>query len=558
MTSLPYEVSIGNFTGLSTNVDSFIAELRYNISTNYQPVYSNLFVETSATSGLFRCTSAFTAGRNDLKVGVMPLGGTLPGACVPTVERIRGPADLLGNSDCTLTFMGAEYALEEEDGWFYPQGGSPRFSIPVSDPDNPSAVLIITYEPLTGGNLRYIQSATTLAALLKWQGQSILITEMTIIRIGFFESGETSYNFSPSLGESAVIGVIVEPPPPNGYRYATIRFQLEIVRETAQGGEQHVDWVDIGNSSEYASWRHVNLSKECFPWNGIPSKGFGGSAPTTVGRDVFKGVSSCAARVFPEISQGEPVPPPFVTAVAKIVRDSDNYVLCEARKRICIPQVVKMEYDQASINAMIAGFIGDNGVEIIQPIPAGEWPERRAQIASQAQAYYATEGVNVRFVDSTVPVLQPYSVLKMDGVKMSNALGKAPLDLMNVDPSQTGTLFYLGFKHNMATAIRDYKKENGSEPDAVTATDNVALWAHVAAHEVGHMLGLVARGNLLNGYRGSHNKPNPEPKPRYSFNLMDPGDVKESTVYRKMGRDGIVWSFRELNSEYLRFILPQQ
>ncbi|NLB81461.1 MAG: hypothetical protein GX800_07625, partial [Clostridiaceae bacterium] len=94
--------------------------------------------------------------------------------------------------------------------------------------------------------------------MFKWRRQLISIIETTIIRIDFFEDEETSYNFSPSLGESAVIGVIVEPPPPNGYRYATIRFQLEIVRETAQGGEQHVDWVDIGNSSEYASWRHVN------------------------------------------------------------------------------------------------------------------------------------------------------------------------------------------------------------------------------------------------------------------------------------------------------------
>ena len=105
------KVSIGNFSGLSTNVDSFVAELRYNISTNCQPVYSNLFVETSATSGLFRSISAFTVGRDDLTVGVMALGGTLPGTCVPTVERVKGPADLLGNGDCTLTFMGEEYDL---------------------------------------------------------------------------------------------------------------------------------------------------------------------------------------------------------------------------------------------------------------------------------------------------------------------------------------------------------------------------------------------------------------------------------------------------------------
>ncbi|NLX14989.1 MAG: SGNH/GDSL hydrolase family protein, partial [Phycisphaerales bacterium] len=43
------------------------------------------------------------------------------------VERVKGPADLLESGDCTLSFMGEEYELEAEDGWFYPQGGSPRY-----------------------------------------------------------------------------------------------------------------------------------------------------------------------------------------------------------------------------------------------------------------------------------------------------------------------------------------------------------------------------------------------------------------------------------------------
>ena len=121
------EIDIGGFSGLTTNVDSFVANLHYNFSTNYQPVYSNLFVETSATSGLFRSASAFTVGRGDLTVEVRALDGSLPGTFVPVVERVKGPADLLESGDCTLSFMGEEYELEAEDGWFYPQGGSPRY-----------------------------------------------------------------------------------------------------------------------------------------------------------------------------------------------------------------------------------------------------------------------------------------------------------------------------------------------------------------------------------------------------------------------------------------------
>ena len=37
---------------------------------------------------------------------------------------------------------------------------------------------------------------------------------------------------------------------------------------------------------------------------------------------------------------------------------------------------------------------------------------------------------------------------------------------------------------------------------------------------------------------------------------MDPGG--ESSLYQKMGLDGVVWSFKLLNADYLRFILPNQ
>lgn len=141
------EIDIGGFGGLTTNVDSFAAEMRFNISTNYQPVYSNLFVETSATSGLFRSASAITVGRADLTVAVRSLDGSLPGTCVPVVERVKGPADLLGSGDCTLEFMGETFELEAEDGWFYPKGGSPRFWVATDGDSDPENTYLISYEP---------------------------------------------------------------------------------------------------------------------------------------------------------------------------------------------------------------------------------------------------------------------------------------------------------------------------------------------------------------------------------------------------------------------------
>lgn len=85
---------------------------------------------------------------------------------------------------------------------------------------------------------------------------------------------------------------------------------------------------------------------------------------------------------------------------------------------------------------------------------------------------------------------------------------------------------------------------------SVTPGENVSLWAHVSAHETGHTLGLVAHELLGGDASGSHNQ--------FPFNshLMDPGG--ESSFYQKMGRDGTVWSFKLLNADYLRFILPNQ
>jgi hypothetical protein len=56
-------------------------------------------------------------------VEVCPLDGSLPGTFMPVIERVKGPADLIGGGDCTIGFMDGTFELEEEDGWFYPSDG---------------------------------------------------------------------------------------------------------------------------------------------------------------------------------------------------------------------------------------------------------------------------------------------------------------------------------------------------------------------------------------------------------------------------------------------------
>jgi hypothetical protein len=410
----------------------------------------------------------------------------------------------------------------------------------------PSAASQETVEVQAGG-----PGEAILAVSFAGSGEATNYTCSTFVSIAafgpqFFESPQTDYNFSPSLGESGAFGVRLVNMPEDASGFS---FKLEIVRETAGGGEQPIDWLDVVPGGTVANWSPADFTERVFAWDGIPSALFGSSAPQAEGRDAFQGVSSSSARVFPAVTGGQPVPPPFVTAVAKIVRDGDQATVCEARKRVFIPQVVKMLYDQASVDAMLAGYRTPGGTHelLIEPIPTNQWFAYRAQIASQAQAYYSSENVNIRFVDSAVSVSQPYSVLLMV-TNVTDALGATiGVDVMNANPAQEGVLFYGTFESDWAI----FCGEQTALPTPVTPDEIVRLWARTATHETGHTLGLVAYP-LLGGDQGRHNQfP-------YTFNLMDPGDVEGYTLVKKMGRDGTVWSFRSWNSDYLRFILPKQ
>jgi hypothetical protein len=67
------------------------------------------------------------------------------------------------------------------------------------------------------------------------------------------------------------------------------------------------------------------------------------------------------------------VPPPFVTAVAKIIKKSNQTVMSEARRRVFIPQVVKLTYDADAVASVKAGLIGDNDVTLVTPMTDAEW-----------------------------------------------------------------------------------------------------------------------------------------------------------------------------------------
>ena len=374
-------------------------------------------------------------------------------------------------------------------------------------------------------------------------------------KVEFLDSAGTRYNFSPSLREEAAVDVKVTPAPPED-GFPGVHFRLGIVRETAGGGEQEIDWLDVDDAATYSRVRAVDFQQKRFTWNGIPNPSlFGKSAPQASGRDSFQGVSDSAVRILPAVTVGQPVPPPFVTAVAKIVSNSDQSTVCEARKRICIPQVVKLAYNSDAIACIKEGFVGTvNGVPItyISPMDDTEWETQRGLIRTIAQAYYDATAANIRFVDERDNPTMPYSVMRLEYA--TGVFGQSPADFLNTAVSDIGHLYVAQLRDHIGYYMTEVN------PDMVlpvTANEVGFLWGLVAVHECGHFLGLVSPGSVLDGSLGGtegdssgwHNK-NPSGKW-----VMNPG--KANTLEQNLKREGD-WDWKPMNENYLKYVLPKE
>jgi hypothetical protein len=378
---------------------------------------------------------------------------------------------------------------------------------------------------------------------------------LNVVKVELVDDETTVYNFSPSLGETANILANVTPAPP-AEGFPGYHFSVQIVREIEGNGEQPIDWLDVTDEAAYGCTRKVDFSSKSFTWSGIPGA-FGASADPATGRDAFTGVAANASRLFPAVTIGQCVPPPFVTAVAKIICDSDGTVMCEARKRIFVQQVVKIAYDADAVTMTKAGKITNNTngvpVYLISPMSNTEWTMQKGRIRSIAQTYYDATGANVRFVDEDVAASQPFSTMRMTTEFTADyAYGSAPDDFLNVNACDDGELFNSSFQ---VQAIW-YYNANPTMTIPITTREVGNFWAHVITHECGHMFGLVAPGDILNGSSGGTEV---DPGGWHNMNpigqkVMNPGG--SSSLEGKLGREGD-WYWKSLNANYLKFVLPK-
>ena len=372
---------------------------------------------------------------------------------------------------------------------------------------------------------------------------------VTVVGLRFVETSETVYNFSPSLEETAKVRVEVIPYYTPSLSGCT--FQMEIVRELQNAPDQHIDWVNVdpGNVGYYTIGRAVDFSAKTFAWDGIPeAPPVGASAPIATGRDVFQGVSDSVNIKFPVVTYGQPVPPPFYTAVARIRQGST--ILCEARKRIFVPQVVKMAYNTDAVDLMKAGkFSPDGSTKIVEPMTGPDWDFLRAGISGQVKSLFPPS-VNVRVVSETQNVTGFYQTLRLTIKGNLYGLGETPNNCCDYLNEKAGTLqktATIHVYHIQGMAEECYNNTNITF-GVVSPSEFVFAVSRVGAHEMGHMLGLAADNKVLNGDINWHNKE------RVPINWIMNGRVPDKgPLYFKRGDK---WEWNPLNEKYLEFILP--
>jgi hypothetical protein len=245
------------------------------------------------------------------------------------------------------------------------------------------------------------------------------------------------------------------------------------------------------------------------------------------------------------VTAGQPVPPPFVTAVARIVRDSDGATMCEARKRVFIPQVVKIVYDADAAATVKAGVSGTSGT-IIQPVSDAEWDTMRMSIPSGAQNLINYTGANIRFVGDSAAVTLPYKTVRLRA--LTNLYFGVTSDWSFMNATSGGQAFI-----NIGTLYNNFPTSTtvmeGAFSLPVTPNEIRLHCIRVAVHESGHMFGLVANNNVLGGDPGKHNSdPN-------GSRVMDDGSTV--TYEKRFGRVGS-WGWLPLNANYLKFVFPKE
>ncbi len=387
-------------------------------------------------------------------------------------------------------------------------------------------------------------------------------TNLTVFELSFVDDDDSEYNFSPSLGEEAKLKVQIEPPidlPVDDYY-----FEIRIVRKSKNENIQHLGYLDVSECSDFPYASKVDFGVRVFTWNGV----VGGNHIAVYGDDEFEGDGETFYRFLPSIKAEDPVPPPLYTAIARIVKHNvpgvpvGGATICEAEQTIYVPQVVKLKYDADAIDLLRSPLYDKNDPEIIlyEQMQPERWEDFKDEHLSITQSLF-DDKVNIRIVGSETSVQGPYSIVKMETKytnNPTNIFGRADGDFPNADPSDTASIYVFSHRIDLQDT---WTAQQGFEFDLPFEVQEIAhSFASTTAHEIGHLLGLVEI-NVLGGTDGGlfqywHND-----QPWTRGDLMNPmtQNFQGQTGWLGINRIGRAGEFqwKELNREYLEFILPK-
>jgi hypothetical protein len=397
-------------------------------------------------------------------------------------------------------------------------------------------------------------TASMMVTLSAKDGASLMGTDkVKLVAIKVEIEDTSTKNFSPQLGETATLNVKLKPTPPSG-GYPGLLFQLEIVRKLKDGSEQHVQWIHVEPSTPpppITIARHANFDTLSLTWNGIPSVMVDGNAALAEGPDVFTGVSASFNRILPAVTAGQCVPPPLYYAVARLRKTTSGHpVVCESVWSVYVPQVVQIEYDIAAMNILKLPEVV-NGVTVWGGLSDAKLEVLKINIIKEVNYLYGS-AVNLRMVPDS-SVCSPYSHVTFSPLDNTDNGNADHTDFGNEDPSKTARIYV---KRHTKSLVLEFKATGGAFVTPVTQSEMTSYLALTTAHEIGHLLGLVADNKVLNGYpiaNGGklwhHNK-----VPWTARKIMNPGGLSASTD-DMLGRTG-TWAFKRLNQAYLEFVLP--
>jgi hypothetical protein len=321
---------------------------------------------------------------------------------------------------------------------------------------------------------------------------------------------------------------------------------------------------------------YVSSLQHTVVWDGIATE----NAALVESPDVFTYGREPFKRILPTVVSGEPVPPPYYTVFFRFRKDNsdESQILDEARTRIYVPQVVKIEMTAAAYQEFCRPVIFPESdwaheIDTIEDILYVGDPlfyygctnmthaQVEQNIALKCQSFIPND-VNLLFTSQ--PVKGRTKRIKAVLVK---ELNKEVLNSFGFTPSEHvswrnqkpyGVAYvYMDILRKEPCFQKIFAEGRENPPNSYDPSlfpfnhmDLLYAVALVSTHETGHTLGLV--NHLLYGAKDNHNIK------RLTGNgdmIMDRGRLRSQM--QRFGKSSVPSTWTTRNHYYLRFILPK-